>query len=673
MSSIKIFRAEFPSGASEVLDKAADIVATLLDPHSARLTWHRHLGSRASDCRVVRLMGESGQGPKPEEEELRLLMAAQDFGTSSSTLTMVFEVMASPLEERGVEMADLHLANASEQAVHALARSFPEARWQSAEALCDDHDPAVKERRLADLTHLATLPPRFPRKPPYLATTDELPHADLAEAGMRDGLDRIRSTLLLTLDMPEEKRGPLVGAALAMAADLPIEIEENPANSPYDIAEAFEHPSFDFLLKGGKDVPILPRLSELQKTTGSDDASFLGNPNASSVRFFPSDPQNRLAQARRRRAEARRLDELRRPYFQELKGGNSRVMRARGLAMVFPHLPERERLAFGADIRSSLTDIRSNPIAKAIGLLALARVAIEDDRADAAGFVHPGPPIVAGERTKLVMDPLVQAVGAVEDPALRARLCRRACALLPDPQRGEVLRMGRTALRNLEGGAPAASDALRAEIAWIGLAYSELSAWPSWRPAEDDRFAERASTVAHMVRDPLKRAQLLLALARRPWSDDGFDNQPPGDFALAFHEAVTTLDALAHDKAEGVAWYVGFRARNVGNRLDPDAPTVVEMTSTRAASAALGLSDPPVSEKPVLTTLQDWAVTEINAWLNRTLPDAWPSLPPVRFPPVPPPRDAASRRRIAKEATALAMKDAAIAKTRRHDDGAERS
>ena len=360
------------------------------------------------------------------------------------------------------------------------------------------------------------------------------------------------------------------------------------------------------MLRADRSEAKIPPLSEIRRIT----ASGLGDPL---LGLLPSDPQNLLRKENilsERRAEAATL---RKPYFAAIELEASLVLRARGLAMVFPYLPASEQVDVHAEIVEALTGLRSNPVAKAIGLVEVARAA---DR-------------IAGARTRGHDDfEIIRALGEIGNGLLTARIARFAASWVDGYRHGEAMEIGRAALAKLVSAIDGSSDLELGVLTQVQLDYNATI--PYAHETEWRRDLTIAADMARRVSDPMRRAQLLLAVARVEWSGDDPKVVPPNPVPL-FDEAARLLDGLLASELEGerMAWFKSFRKRHTGT-LEANAPENVDINSRLTASIALGLSGPPTRHSQ-FERLQAIAIGEANRWLAASLPDVWPSLAPIQF------------------------------------------
>jgi hypothetical protein len=632
VSAIRVFQAAFPLAAVDVLRKSREILLSIVDENDTKPVWRTSTPADPRDY-LVRFSARQPSGRTPgvvtfdfaRPDELWLILAVNTFGAASSSLTLLVEVLASPEPEKGLDMIDMRMSAEATKAMVALGRAFPDVRWYSIEAVWRDYEVPYPERVKAVLDTLRNLPPTMHDRqpPPYLLPATFF-HDKLAAAGLREGLDRVREVIRIATELPQDLGGPLAAAALELARALPLESTRETYPRPYDILEAFEHPSFGRLLRADRSEAIIPPLSEIRRIMASSP----GGPLAA---FLPSDPQNLLREEnilRERRAEAATL---RKPYFAAIELEASLVLRARGLALVFPYLPASEQVGVLAEIVDALTGLKSNPVAKAIGLVEAARAANRIVGARTPG--HGGYEII-------------RALAEIGDGLLTARIARFAASWADDYLGGEAMEIGRAGLAKLVSAIDGSSDLqlgvlTQVQLDYTGTLYARGTEWK--------RDLTTAADVARRVSDPMRRAQLLLAVARVEWSGDDPEVVPPNPVPL-FDEAARLLDGLLASESEGerMAWFKSFRELHPGT-LDANAPENVEIDSKRAASIALGISVLPKRDSQ-FERLQAIAIGEVNRWLAASLPDVWPSLSPIQFPGPLPVWKAALHRKILRDA-----------------------
>jgi hypothetical protein len=205
--------------------------------------------------------------------------------------------------------------------------------------------------------------------------------------------------------------------------------------------------------------------------------------------------------------------------------GGDGIDRARGLAIIAPHLAEPERSALMQELTDAVLGIRKNRPARAQALI------------DLFPYMH-------RERRNNLVPVLSEALDDIPTSFNRAFWTLNAASILPEPHREHVLRRGRAILRELaEANDGEAPDPM---LVVLHDQYARHS-------QGDDRgsLIEQAVALARRVQDIPQKAQMLLVLSR--WYDGAL-------YAALFEESVALLDTMETHRlhawaAQQVSWW----------------------------------------------------------------------------------------------------------------------
>jgi len=449
---------------------------------------------------------------------------------------MLLEIVNYALDEISVNGAVSGLVTFESQTFDAVSRALPAGLWC---VLAGAWNPrpedasALQAKAVAEIVaSAAAFPPAQMHGPaPAVAGTMTDPLTDLK---------RVNDVLTIVQTLSSDRRAGLIAAAMELARNLPIEAAaDDRVDARFYASWTVDQPTFADLLSGPAEPPPQARGDGMYRTAivlGTvydrqpwDNRSF----SPDHTRYARSTDASDFFGGR---PGISPMDHPRRSYRGGPPGVGGFVLRARGLAMLFPHVPDTDKEGLLAEIADTLDAVENSPVAKALGLLAVTRTSQldlfpvrsspqESDRG-------------ADEGTRLFARLFVKALGELSDAALRARMGLVAFQNLPQPLQAEAVRIGIDALDRLAtSGDTASNDAAMTTAVLLHdrfAALSQVSDGP--RDLQARLLAESAVVLARRIGDPSIRAVFLLALSR--WFAD-----PSGSSAL-LNEAVEILDSV---------------------------------------------------------------------------------------------------------------------------------
>lgn len=483
-------------------------------------------------------------------------------------------------------------------------------RWEADDGVDVTPPPFSEPRTVAEL--IFELPPDYLKsRAPTIGR--------LERAGMVGGLERVRDILHAALARgPASTHRSVLAKAVRLARALPVEVVVESGEEAWETKDAFEYPTFARLLSGGRAVTS-PALDRGWTLKGSQEDT------------------EGLA--------------IRSAYLKSLVSGDALLLRARGLAMVFPFLDPGEQQYFLGEIVQALVAAQRQDVGTAIGM-----VAVGTRR------------LLSFSPTYMQVQPhsisfhLLAAIVAVQDPALRARICIEALKgqgglwrTVDESVCMAVRSVGQGALDALAakaraGGAPAALF----EAVQIHDAYARNTAFAA-------PIMAAAADLARLIPQSFDRAVFLLVVSQL-YSE----RERPNEAHRLMNEAIVLLDAGRHNFPDSLTelWYARFRECHPATPLDETeaarAPSIEVFRGfhSPAIEVILGIHSPEPNPKAgtVADVLHDWAIKRANQALESEVKGIWSSLPHVAFPAPMPPATRALRQEIVRQARELAEK-----------------
>jgi hypothetical protein len=253
--------------------------------------------------------------------------------------------------------------------------------------------------------------------------SESLPGLTEAIEKLPDGLDRIRASVAVALLSQDSEKKALLGKALESARLLPIDNAEGG-----DGFGGFAPPTLAMLLAG----ELVERIYWFSR--GSDGCE-----------------------------------------------------RARGLALIAPHLPEQERLSVMRELVDAVLGIKNNPLARTQALISLL-------------------PRLELELRNALVPTLIKSLDDISQPWVRANVRWDAASILPKLYRDQVLQEGRSVLQELANANDQQKDIL--SLVELHDRYARYS--------QETRLTliEQAVILARRIPDAAKKAECLLILSR---------------------------------------------------------------------------------------------------------------------------------------------------------------
>jgi hypothetical protein len=491
-------------------------------------------------------------------------------------------------------------------------------RWEADNAV-DITPPPFSERTAAEnlgrpLSYLKARAPTIGR---------------LERAGMVGGLELVRDILHAALVRgPASTHRSVLAKAVRLARALPVEVVVESGEEDWESKDAFEYPTFATLMSGRQAVtsPALDRGWPLKGSQPGEDTEGLA---------------------------------IRSDYLKSLVSGGALLLRARGLAMVFPFLHPGEQHYFLGEIVQALVAAQRQDVGTAIGMVAVCTLRLP--RLE-GGALLPFSPADMQVQPHSISFHLLAAIVAVKDPALRARICIEAFKgqarwgrTLDESVCMAVRSVGQGALDALAakaraGGAPAALF----EAVQIHDAYARNTAFAA-------PIMAVAADLARLIPHPFDRAVFLLVVSQL-YSE----RERPNEAHRLMNEAIVLLDAGRHNFPDSLTelWFARFRECHPATPLDETeaarAPSIEVFRGfhSPAIEVILGIHSPEPNPNAgtVADVLHDWASKRANQALESEVKGIWSSLPHVAFPAPMPPATRALRQEIVRQARELAEK-----------------